>query len=312
MSITMVLSLKVAQMFVILITAFLLVKAGFFKPEYSKVLSKVVLFIVTPSLHIVAFQTDRTPETVRAFGIAVAAALFMHAVVFLISMISGKMLKLDGLEQASIMYTNQGNLLVPLITSVLGTEYILYLTGFMLIQIPLMFSHGRMLIGGDRKLSLKKIVCNIGFFDIIVGFTLFITNIRFPSVISGAMNQCMNMAGPMCMIIAGMTLGSLDLKSLFTHARVYFITFMKLFAAPAVLMLVFAVLHVRQLVPGSDAILYIAFLCAAAPSASSIVSIAQVYGGDAEKASHINCMTTLFCVVSIPLMSYVYEHLIGV
>ena len=43
------------------------------------------------------------------------------------------------------------------------------------------------------------------------------------------------------------------------------------------------------------------------PSASTLTQMAQVYGKDADYASAINVVTTLLCIVTMPLMVALYQ-----
>ena len=61
------------------------------------------------------------------------------------------------------------------------------------------------------------------------------------------------------------------------------------------------------LTPDGDTILLVSFLATTAPSAAAIVQMAQVYGGDSAYASKINVMTTLLCILTMPLMVMLYQ-----
>ena len=53
-------------------------------------------------------------------------------------------------------------------------------------------------------------------------------------------------------------------------------------------------------------ILLIVFLAIIAPAASTVTQMSQVYGNDSKYASAINVMTTVVCVVTMPLMVMLY------
>ena len=48
-------------------------------------------------------------------------------------------------------------------------------------------------------------------------------------------------------------------------------------------------------------------LAACAPSAATITQMAQVYGRDAEYSSAIYAVTTLLCIITMPLMVTLYQ-----
>ena len=53
---------KIAELFIILFAAAALVKAGILKTEYSKVLSRLSLYMVTPCVIFSSFQKELTPD----------------------------------------------------------------------------------------------------------------------------------------------------------------------------------------------------------------------------------------------------------
>ena len=61
------------------------------------------------------------------------------------------------------------------------------------------------------------------------------------------------------------------------------------------------------LVPEGRTILLVTLLAICTPSASTLTQMAQVYGKDADYASAINVVTTLLCIVTMPLMVALYQ-----
>lgn len=61
---------------------------------------------------------------------------------------------------------------------------------------------------------------------------------------------------------------------------------------------------VSMLVTG---MLLVTLLATATPAAATITLLTQVYGKDAEYASAINVVTTLLCLVTIPIMVTLYQ-----
>ena len=83
MTISILLAQQIAQLFLMIFMGFLIVKAGLLKDEDSKVLSKIVLYLIIPCVILNAFQVDYTPETVRGLLVAFAASLLMRLCFFL-------------------------------------------------------------------------------------------------------------------------------------------------------------------------------------------------------------------------------------
>lgn len=59
---------QIVQLFLCIVLGWLLVRLHLLKPEDSRVLSKVCLYLVTPCVIINAFQLQRTPELLSGSG----------------------------------------------------------------------------------------------------------------------------------------------------------------------------------------------------------------------------------------------------
>ena len=77
-------------------------------------------------------------------------------------------------------------------------------------------------------------------------------------------------------------------------------------AAPLLMLLLMRACRLSNLVVNGDKILYIMFLCVIAPSGALVTQIAQLVHQDAEYASAINVVTTLLCIITMPLMTWFY------
>ena len=65
MDISVLLIEQIAQLFIMIFMGYLIVKMGLLKDTDSKVLSKIVLYLIVPCVIINAFQVDYTPDTIN-------------------------------------------------------------------------------------------------------------------------------------------------------------------------------------------------------------------------------------------------------
>jgi hypothetical protein len=61
------------------------------------------------------------------------------------------------------------------------------------------------------------------------------------------------------------------------------------------------------MIPNGDIILALTLLATSAPAANTVTQMAQVYNRDAEYASACSVVTTLCCVVTMPVMLLLYQ-----
>jgi hypothetical protein len=219
----------------------------------------------------------------------------------------GKFVKLDPIEKTSIIYSNAGNLIVPIVTSMFGSEYVIYTMAYTSIQTVLFWSHCKMTICGERGIDLKKIFLNINMIAVIVGMIMFIFQIKIPALIEDPVKSVGDMIGPISMLITGMLIGGMDLKKVVTYRRVWFVAALRLLAFPVIALLFLKFSPLQAMLSNGKMILGITMLAASAPCAATVMQMSQAYGKDAEYASACNVVTTLLCAVTMPVMMYFYQ-----
>ena len=297
---------QIVQLFLCIVLGWLLVRLHLLKPEDSRVLSKVCLYLVTPCVIINAFQLQRTPELLQGLALSLGAAIGIHALFFIATALL-RPLRLTPVEQASLIYTNSGNLIIPLVTAVLGPEWVIYCSMFQLVQQFPMWSHCRIILSGDRNVSLKKILLNVNIISVFVGVLLFLLNRPLPTVIAGTMKSIASTIGPLSMFVAGMLMGEQNLLAVLRIRSIWKVAFLRLIALPLVVLCIFKYSGLAALVPDGQSILMISLLAASAPAAANVTQIAQVYGHEGDYAGAINVITTLLCIGTMPLMVLLYQ-----
>ena len=65
MQISVLLAEQIAELFLMILMGYVIVKLGLVTDDDSKILSKIVLYIVIPCVMINAFQIDYTPDKVQ-------------------------------------------------------------------------------------------------------------------------------------------------------------------------------------------------------------------------------------------------------
>lgn len=111
----------------------------------------------------------------------------------------------------------------------------------------------------------------------------------------------------MGMLILGMLIAEMDLKKLLSYHRLWWITLLRLVGIPLIGIVLLKYSGLAALVPEGRTILLVTLLAICTPSASTLTQMAQVYGKDADYASAINVVTTLLCIVTMPLMVALYQ-----
>lgn len=103
MQISLLLMQQIAQLFLVLLMGYAVVKTGLLKASDSKVLSVVFVYLVMPCVVLNAFQIKDTPEIRTGLLYSMGIAVGMHVVFLLLNALFRKALKLDAVEQVNII-----------------------------------------------------------------------------------------------------------------------------------------------------------------------------------------------------------------
>ncbi|WP_386694612.1 AEC family transporter [Lonepinella sp. MS14435] len=309
MDIALILASKIAELTLIVLLGYGLVKSKLLQPKDTFPLSVVGVYIISPAVMIKAFQIDYSPELLRGLLLSVSMAILLHIILISLGVVLKKVFKLDGVEHAAAIYSNSGNLIIPLVMSMFGDEWVIYATCFIVVQTVLFWTHCRGLICGEKSFSLKRIVKNINIWSIIVGATLFAFQIKLPTIVVGTLSSIGSFIGPNAMLIAGMLIAGIPLRSILSSKRVYLVTFLRLIFVPLCLMVVIKLGHFANLVEHGETIALISFLATISPAAATVTQIAVLHGKDAKKSSAIYGVSTMLCVITMPLIITLYQLL---
>ena len=114
MQISLLLMQQIAQLFLILLMGYAVVKTGLLKASDSKVLSVVFVYLVMPCVVLNAFQIKDTPEIRTGLLYSMGIAVGMHVVFLLLNALFRKSLKLDAV-QTKIAQSEQTGLCTGLV-----------------------------------------------------------------------------------------------------------------------------------------------------------------------------------------------------
>ena len=208
------------------------------------------------------------------------------------------------------MYPNCGNLILPLVSIVLGNEMVFYCSGYMIVQTILLWTHCKFIISEDTHFDLKKILLNINMIAIVAGIIMFFLQIKLHTMFQSAVSGMGSLMGPLSMFVVGMLLAGMNMKEVFTNVRAYVVCFLRLVVFPAIILLVFIFTGMTKLFPSASQVLMISLLAASGPAASTVTQFAQLYDNHAFESSVINALSVLLCIITMPIINIIYTFLL--
>lgn len=307
MQISLLLMEEIVKLFVIMFMGYAVVKAGLMKSSESKSVSVILVYLVIPCVIIKAFQVDYTPDVQKGLFLAIAAAVAIHILFLLITIPLKKIFQMDVIEQATSIYSNAGILVIPLVQELLGQDYVIYSSAYIAVQLILLWTQGKNMLCEEEKLEWKKIFLNVNIISIIAGIVLFLFRIKLPAGVQDVLGMMNNMIGPLGMLLAGMAIAEVPLKSIFTKKRNYLSVAFRLLLYPVLGLFLMKAIQIVVNLENSSQILLTVYLACVTPACASVTSMAQLYDKDAAYASSLYVLTTLLSIVTMPVMVYLYE-----
>ena len=310
MEISLILAEEITKLFLIMAMGWALVKARVLKTEDSRTISSVLVYLVTPCVIIGAFQIEHSPQVARGLLFSFVAAAGIHALFLLLAAVFGKTLKLDAAERLTVVYTNAGILVIPLVQAMLGGEYLVYSCAFIVVQLILLWTHCRSVLTGQAGVDIKKILLNVNVISIFIGGAMFLLGLTLPLIVGDTLKMAGAMMGPLGMLLAGMVVADVPARSIFCDRRRYTAAALRLVAAPLILLFVFKICGAAQMIPDGYNILLVVFLAGITPACATVTSMAQLYSNIGDRTGILYVLTTPLSIVTMPLVIGLYAAVI--
>lgn len=292
---------QILIMFLIMLLGFFCYKIKIINHETNRKLSDFLLLVVNPLLIVNSYQREFNKELLIGLEISFVLAFVSHLVAMGIArlLIRGKNKPDISLERFSSVYSNCGFIGIPLINSLFGGEGVFYLTAYLTVFNVLIWTHGVILITGQKDLkAIRKTLVSPTFIAIIAGLVLFLLNVRIPEVLYRSMDYVASMNTPLAMIIAGATMAQSQLKKVLLKGRIYLVVIMKQLLIPAILVVLFHKLPIDHM------ILTTTVIAAACPVAATGMLFALRFNKNHLYASELYTVSTITSLVTIPILMF--------
>ena len=294
------------------LTLFLLMAVGFFfgkretlTNEVLSRLSAVLLNAVIPATMIAAFQVERAAEVDRQLLVSFAALAGTYALYMLGSrlLFRGQTEARRGILRFASIYGNVGFMGLPLIQSTLGGSATMVAAVSLVVFNVVTFTHGIVLIGGKDSMSARKIVLNPGTLGFLAAIALYLTGWRLPGPVNSAVSYLGSLNTPLPMLIIGGQMAHTDLPAVFREKKLYAASAVKLAGLPIFTALVLLPFRL-------DPVIFTALvILSGCPTAGVTSLFAQNMGKDAGLAARQITLSTLLCVITLPLAAVLAQFL---
>jgi predicted permease len=298
---------QILIMFIIILVGMMCYKFKVIDNDLNKKLSDIVLILVNPFVIFVAYQRKFEASLLKGLLISLLLALITHLFGLLISFLFLKKKNREeeiAIERFAVIYSNCGFIGIPLVSGIVGSEGVFYLTAYITMFNLFLWTHGVITMSGksDKK-TIRKAIFSPSILSVVIGFLFFILRILLPATIVDAFNYIGSMNTPLAMLVSGVTIAQTDIKQ-FRKFRLYYITFFKLLFVPIVLFFLFNSFNI------SKEVLLTAIIAAACPTAATINLFSIRYNKNYLYSSELFAITTVLSLVTIPLVMILINMLV--
>lgn len=286
------------------VPGFLSVKCRAVKPEAIPAFAFLLMYVCQPCLTVYSLdQADYTGslflQMLGFFGVSFA----LQALVMLGCFLAFRKKSDDVRYRICTVAGAFGNCAfmgVPILEAVFPDrpEAVLFSVSFLIGMNLLGWTVGSAAITRDRKyISLKKAIVNPATLGLAVALPLFLTGTKLPAELATAVTLLGRMTTPLCMIIMGMRLATVRLRSLFCSPLQYVTVAFK--------QLIFPLLGLAAVwfLPFDHYVKQTMFILCCTPVASVVLNFAELLGEGQETAANVVLLGTVGSVVTIPVMT---------
>lgn len=292
---------SVLTLFLLMSVGFIFGRLGLLSRETISQMSRILLYIVTPCIMFTSFEVERTPESQALLFSSMAAMIGVYAVYVVLSLLlyPRESESHRGIMRYASIYGNAGFMGLPLIQSVLGGEAMMVAVVGLAVFNVFSWTEGRALIGGRSELSPRKLPTNPGILGFVGGLILFLTGWRLPGPVDSAVGYLGSLNTPLAMVVIGGQMAQADLPGVFRTKKLYVVSAVKLLVVP--LLTALLLLPFRP-----DPRIYMAaVILGGCPTAGVTGLFAQSMGKDPTLGAQQTTLSTLLCVLTLPVMAAV-------
>lgn len=292
-------------LFLLIFLGYLLQKKDLIDGNYAQNTLRIVVNICLPAVIIKSLQIPRTDDLLMDGLLFFLATLIVHFVALLGGIFTSNLLKIQGpLKGAWISAcwgTNIGIIGMPIALALFGQAASFYVSIGITTVLVFMFTGGVYAVAKYSNsegvtVKLHKVIINPCSIAFIIGGILFWFSIPLPPIIMGTLDMLSSFLVPAAMIATGSLMIKIPLVELFNDWKLYMAMGIKLLLMPIATFLIFQGRF-------SDPLFFsVLVVFAAMPFPGPSLAAVGQYGGDLLWITKFCIVSTLFSVITIPLI----------
>ncbi|MBR2861004.1 MAG: AEC family transporter [Clostridia bacterium] len=314
-----VIFLAVCTLFCFMIPGFVLRKLNLVGDSFTKSASVLTINITQCAMFLLSYVREFKLEVIQGIITIMVISLIVHLLFYFLAkqMFKKTPDSVRRVLQFALIFSNAGYMGIPVVESVFGAEYTIYVTVYVVWFNIFAFSLGRLIYTDDKQyMSIKEAIVNPAVLSILAGLVIYLTGAggwiantvgtdtllgNGVTVVYDVLSALKAMVAPVTMMIVGVRLADVNFKETFKDKTFYGFLALKMLAFPILTWLLLKPFNFFGIV--DNTILAITLVVASTPSAAITSMFAELYGGDKVYAGKAVAVTTLLSTITMPIVA---------
>ncbi len=296
-------------LFSLILIGYVLARSGLLPKNSETVLSKLENYLFIPALVLNTFVLNFTREKLASAGKLIVFSTVIEFFVIIAAVFCTRLATKDNYIRKIYLYglcfSNfgfMGNSVVAALFPEYFLEYVIF-TLVLYIIIYLWAVPSLLMDGGEGKKLTDRLknLLNPMLICMIIGIVIGLSGIKLPTFAASFVDSAANCMSPIAMLITGITIAKIDIKSILKIKSIYFVTILRLIVFP--LVFIGIAYFVKDMLPKSFLICAVASL--AMPLGLNTVVIPSAYGKDTTVAAGMALISHVLSVLTIPIIFWI-------
>ena len=293
------------MLFTIVILGYAACKLGYMGDKFDKKLSSIVVDITCPLLVLSSVMGDEMPDRsliLPLVGVGFLTYIILLVFGFWVPRFISKNHDDQGMIGFSLMFANVGFIGYPIVASIFGSKAVFYAA---LLNVPntfFIFTAGVMLVKGEYSIRQfnPKVLLSPALIGAFIAALLVAFGVHTPEMIARPITMVGNITVPAALMIIGSSMARLPLREIIGSGKVYATSFLRLVIVPLSVYFLFRLCGVNTLINNINTVVI------AMPVASFGTMFCMKYGRNPSLMTEATFITTLFSIITIPLISLLF------
>lgn len=293
------------MLFTMVILGYTACKLGYMGDKFDKKLSSIVVDITCPLLVLSSVMGDEMPDRsliLPLVGVGFLTYIILLVFGFWVPRFISKNHDDQGMIGFALMFANVGFIGYPIVSSIFGPKAVFYAA---LLNVPntfFIFTAGVMLVKGEYSIRQfnPKVLLSPALIGAFIAALLVAFGVHTPEMIARPVTMVGNITVPAALMIIGSSMARLPLREIIGSGKVYATSFLRLVIVPLSVYFLFRLCGVNTLINNINMVVI------AMPVASFGTMFCMKYGRNPSLMTEATFITTLFSIITIPLITLLF------